>query len=364
MKELLSNEEIDSLMEMFRSDDSGLELAEVPGFAHEIVGDPMERDAVVSRVDLLQPNRLPREQMSGLERMFENSAKAVGRCMSDRLRYAMHCDCVAVEQLRFGTWLQLVGADVVVYVLEAPPLEAPLLLSVTTNLLHGSVDRILGGQGRIQDAPKDFSEAELAVADAFLEPIVGRLAASMAELLALDIRIAGRFRPAALPHVLLAQDVVLSAHLQTGGDLLLGDLRLVLPYVALAPHLRSFGRGGLAGSRPGGRRAELARAVQTVPIDFTVELGGGELSVGRLLDLRVGDVVPLRRGRGEPLIAPVAGVPKFSGRVGTRGRRLAFQVAGVITGGPLGGASDCRRAASEVAEVERREAGGEGEIDG
>src|SRR5690606_21325596 len=156
----------------------------------------------------------------------------------------------------------------------------------TANLLHGAVDRILGGQGRIQDAPKDFSEAELVVADAFLEPIVARIAASMAGLLSIDIGIAGRFRPASLPRGLPAGDVVLSAHLQTGGEFLLGDLRLVLPYVALEPHLRSFGPAGIGrpGSgrqaRPGSMREELARAVQAVPLDFTVELGDADLSVG------------------------------------------------------------------------------------
>ena len=329
MDDLLSNEEIDTLMEMFRSEEADIE--EVPGFVADIAGQSRERDRVVSSVDLLKPNRLSREQMQDLERMFESSAKAIGATMSDRLRYEMHCDSVAVEQMRFGTWLQLVGNNVAIYIINAPPLETPLFISVTTNLLYGSVDRVLGGHGRIQEVPKEFSAAELVVADAFLEPIFARIAASIEDLVETKFEVDSRFTNPSMAHILPAQDVVLSVHFQMGGDFLLGDLRIAFPYSAIEPHLGSLGMGpGKFKQKPGSMRDNLSNTVQAVEVGMCVELGNADLSVQSLLGLKIGDVVPLDRRLGEPLIVPVEGIPKFKGQVGTVGKRLAFQVASVM----------------------------------
>ena len=99
MKELLSNEEIDALLDMFRS--SGAPIAEDEGGMQEAATEVEE--SVVSPVDLLKPNRLSREHMRDLERLFQGSAKQLGAVMTDKLRFDMECDCVAVEQIRFNT---------------------------------------------------------------------------------------------------------------------------------------------------------------------------------------------------------------------------------------------------------------------
>lgn len=329
MKELLTNEEIDTLMDMFRSEASELEqtgsqFSEMPAILEM-------HEAVVSPVDLLKPNRLSREQMHEFERMFESGAKAVGATMSDKLRYEMHCDCVAVEQTRFGSWMQLVGNNAAIYILKAAPMEIPVFFSVTTNLLYGSVDRILGGHGRVSDVPKEFTEAEFVVADAFLEPIFSRLAVAMEEMAEFEMSIEGRFTNPSLAHILPSQDVVLSVHLQTGGEFLLGDLRLALPYTAIEPYLAALGTGpGKFKQMPGSMRDVLTKTVNPVEVGMSVQLGEAELRLRDLLALGIGDVIPLDRRLGDPMVAPVAGVPKFLGQVGTIGSRLAYQIASVL----------------------------------
>ncbi|MCA8957223.1 MAG: FliM/FliN family flagellar motor switch protein [Planctomycetes bacterium] len=329
MKELLSNEEIETLMEMFRSDESDLQeetqFAGLGGFTKSA------REAVVSPVDLLKPNRISREQMQDFERIFESAAKGIGATMCDRLRYDMNCDCVATEQLRFNSWMQLVGNNAAIYVLSAPPLEQPLLFSVTTNLLYGSVDRILGGHGKVSEVPSDFSEAELVVADAFLEPVFERLGASLGELTDLQLSVDSRTTNPSLAYVFPSQDVVVAAHFQTGGEFLLGDLRLALPYTAIESHLARLGTGpGKFKQLPGSMRDTLRRTVSPVEVSMSIDLGRAALSLRELLALRVGDVVTLNQRLGEPLVAPVQGHPKFTGQIGTLGRRLAFQIGSVL----------------------------------
>jgi flagellar motor switch protein FliM len=128
---------------------------------------------------------------------------------------------------------------------------------------------------------------------------------------------------------------MLSVHFQVAGDFLLGDMRLCFPYVVLEPFLGGFedGTGARLRMQPGSMREVLMKSVAPAGVDFAVELGGAKIPLRQLMTLRRGDVVPLNTRAGAPLVAPVQGVPKFEGQVGTRGNRLAFRVGRVLEHG-------------------------------
>jgi flagellar motor switch protein FliM len=328
MKELLTNEEIDTLLDMFRAEGAPAEQAELALASKEGKG------PIVNPIDLLKPNRLSRDQMRALERLFEGMAKGMAATISEKLRTDVQCDCVAVEQIRFQGWMGLISDPAAIYVLKMPPFEPPVLFTATASLLYGAVDRILGGSGRVQRVPKDFTAAEYTVADAFVGPCLDVVCRGLEDVLALTWSVQGRFCNPSLAQILPSQDVVLSVHFQTSGDALIGDLRLVIPYTALEPHLMSLERepGARFKKPPGGHKEALTRAVGVVPLELSVQLGEAAISLRQLLALRKGDVVPLDRRVGEPLFAPVQGRKKFSGQVGKVGNRLAFQVGSVHEG--------------------------------
>lgn len=325
MNELLSNEEIDTLLDMFRSEGAP-GMTGSAGFPE--MGGQDQDEGVVRSVDLLKPNRLSNDQMRGLVRNLEGAAKMISSTLSERLRLDLQCDCVAVEQLRFQTWLNQMSGPVGIYVLGVEPFEQPVLFSVSTGLLYGAVDRILGGSGRVAKVPKEFTAAEYTVADAFVGPCLDRVCESLADMVALSWQIRDRFSNLSMAQVLPLQDVVLTAYFQVGGEFLLGDLRLAIPFTSLEPHLESVSKGKSFSPKraPGSMRETLVRSIKPVPVEMSVCLGSAHIPLRQLLSLREGDVVPLRTTVGESLVAPVQGKPKFRGKVGVRGKRLAFQV--------------------------------------
>ena len=328
MSELLTNEEIESLMEMVNSDDAEFDS---PVTFEEIGADAVRHASSVSPIDLLTPNRISSDQLRRLEHMFEDSAKAIGATMSDQLRYPIHCDCVAVDQTRFSNFVPVAADNTAVYVLNAPPLDIPILFYVTKDLLYGWVDRVLGGHGRVDEVPAEFSDAEFAVADGFLTPIFDRLVASMEDLAKMTIEIEDRSTNPSRVHVLPSQDVVLSVHFQAGSDLLLGDLRLGIAYSSIEPFLGSLGATrGRFSQAPGMMRRTLSKTMQTVGVDVSIELGAAELTLRDLMSMHVGDVIELDQRAADPMIVPVAGIPKFAGRVGTVGSSLGFRIESVL----------------------------------
>jgi flagellar motor switch protein FliM len=330
VNEILSNEEIDTLLQMFRSE--GGAVASAPGAAPAAAPFSPFDQSVVSPVDLLKPNRLGREQLRAIERYFESAGKLLSATISDKLRLDVRCDCVAVEQVRFGTWLDQLPGPVSIYVLQMSPFDLPVLFTASTSLLYGAVDRILGGNGRVNKVPKDFTAAEHTVAEALIGPCLDRVRESLSEVVQLSWTIQSRFCNPSMAQILPSQDVVLSVYFQAAGDFLMGDLRLVIPFASLEPLLDRFGRDAVARLAPGAMRDKVAAKVREVSVELAVELGGANIRLRQLLDLQLGDVIPLTTRLGQPAVVPVQGRPKFTGHVGRIGNRLGLQVADVLGG--------------------------------
>jgi flagellar motor switch protein FliM len=250
--------------------------------------------------------------------------------IGDRLRMDVLCDCVATEQMRFQSWLAMLTGPMAIYTLRMPPLGAPVLLAANTSLLYGAVDRILGGSGRVERVPQDFTAAEYTVADAFITPCLDRICDCLNDVVQLRWSIEGRFTNPSMAQVLPGQDVVVCAHFQVSGEALLGDVRLAFPFAALEPHLGKLGGSDRTTHEPGALRAPIEASLRQTALPLQVNLGGTTLALRQLLGLSVGDVIPLRTRFGEPLDAPVQGRVKFRGQVGTVGRGLAFRVGEVV----------------------------------
>jgi flagellar motor switch protein FliM len=327
--EILSNDEIDALLQMFRNDVAALEA---PGEPRRPAPAPVTGadGVVVSPIDLLKPNRIGREHLRGLERYFESAGKLLSATIGDKLRLDTRCDCVAVEQLRFGTWLDQLPGPVAIYVLQLEPFKLPALLTVSTSLLYGAVDRILGGSGKVQKVPKDFTLAEHTVAEALVGPCLDRICEALADVVKLKWTIANRFCNPSMAQILPSQDVVVSAYFQASGDFLLGDLRLVLPFASVEPLLDKFGKDTVARMEPGAMKQKLGQSVRQMPIDVAVELGATSIRLRQLMELQPGDVIPLGARVGEPAVVPVMGKPKFTAHIGKIGNRFGVQVADVM----------------------------------
>jgi len=327
MNEILTNEEIDTLLQMFRNEGGAVETAPTSPFA--VTTAPVDA-RVVSKIDLLKPNRLGREQLRGLWRYFESAGKLMSATISDKLRLETACDCVAVEQLRFASWLEHLPGPVVIYVLQMEPFKLPCLLTASTSLLYGAVDRILGGSGKVSKVPRDFTAAEHTVAEALVGPCLDRICESLLEVVPLKWTVQNRFCNPSLAQILPSQEVVLSIYFQAAGDFMIGDLRLIIPFVAIEPLLERFCRDGDKVVAPGAMRASVANTVRSVPLDLAVRLGDARIRLKHLLQLQPGDVVPLSARLGQPAVGHVQGKPKFTAHVGRIGNRFGIQIADVM----------------------------------
>jgi flagellar motor switch protein FliM len=76
-------------------------------------------------------------------------------------------------------------------------------------------------------------------------------------------------------------------------------------------------------------RLKLADGLRNAKLPITVELGSTTITVGELLDIRMGDVLRLDRSADGELPVLAGKRARFVGRPGTLGGNRAIQVTGV-----------------------------------
>jgi len=107
-----------------------------------------------------------------------------------------------------------------------------------------------------------------------------------------------------------------------------GMFTLCIPYSSLEP-LKAKLYSGYQTEKLERDRSwteKLAEKLKFTEIEITIEFAKALISAQRLLNLKVGEVFPLRKDVSEPLLAKVQGVPKFLGRAGIYGSNKAFQI--------------------------------------
>ena len=340
MKEILTNEEIDALLDLFKTEGAPDEeellqeeeaLAERgvwSGGAGPVLGaSPGTKKKRVHKFDLFRPNRFTREQIQYLEKLQEVAALGLTSTLTERLGLAGLCECVLVEQQRFGPFLSSLRSPLALYTLEMKPSGKRALLAISCSLLFTAIEKIMGGSGEPREEERELTEVEYAVVEDLVRQMLQDIAGGFSELMEIEMEILARPRNLALAQVVGTQEVVLCVHFQVSGESIAGDIRIAIPHEALAPRLEGIDQagGGQKTVSESFRESIVARLNQA-SVKVAAELGGVRIRLRDLVALRKGDLLVLDSRVGDPVLVPVEGKPKFQGTLGVKGRRLAVKV--------------------------------------
>ena len=112
-----------------------------------------------------------------------------------------------------------------------------------------------------------------------------------------------------------------------------GVMTLVIPYSTLEPMKQKLSSGF---ERPLDRsvqtswRSFLREQLLSTEVGIKVDLGVASISVGQLMGLKVGDVIPLEQGAAEEFDVSVETVKKYKAHHGIHHGNLAIQVTKII----------------------------------
>jgi flagellar motor switch protein FliM len=292
----------------------------------------------VASLDLNRPAPIPKGIFETLEVRHEQAARAMRNGLREVLRRDLGVSLQSLELDRFAAFKEALPEPSCSFVVEMLPLRQPGYLVLDYPFVFAVLDRVLGGTGVMEGAPRELTSTESAV----LGDVLGSILNEQAQVWSRWVKLTPRIlRSTSVPRYFRearADDPVLIASYALTGFAEGTTFRFALPLPGLEPHLQCAPRSEAAEAprtTPVSKDV-LLRAMADVQLDLSVRLGGAELALEDVLELAVGDVLVLDTRTDQPLQLLVQDLPRFEGQLFRRGQRLAFQLGSADSVPPNG----------------------------
>lgn len=317
---VLSQEEIDALLD-------GVGRGRVDTGAAAVPGE-------VRAYDIAQREHIVRGRMPTLEMINERFARFFRTSLLNLLHRSIDVTVAPVEIRPYGDYVTTVQVPSSLNMVKLAPLHGTGLIALDPRLVFTVVDNFFGGSGRFARVEgRDFTPTERRIIDRLVARAIADLKEAWSPVLAIEPEVVGfeinpHFATIASP----TESVVITrlrVELEGGG----GELHFTLPYAAIEP-LRDMLEAGVQSDRVEGdvRWAQALREeIEDAELTLGTVLGSARVTLGQLLDLKAGDVLPCDFAGRITLCSE--GVPLFRGTCGLSRGLHAVRIEERLRGG-------------------------------
>lgn len=328
MHDILSQEEIDMLINA--ASQPATELEPEP----DEVEDPL--------YDFSKPNKFSKEHIRALQRIHDQFSRTYSGLMSAKLRNKVELKVHSIEQMLFGDFVRSLPNPSVLSVMKVTPLEGFAVMQLTPDIAFLLHDRLCGGDGQPIGRTRGLTDIETAVLKKqIISVFASLLSDAWQEVAELNFELDYMENNPQFLQVASDRDVIALVTMKFDLNDVSEMISICLPHRTLEPIMKNLTQLRMFESlqQPDPARIELLQSkVRAAIVPIEVELGRTILPVEDLLDLAVGDVVPLDRKKNETLDVKVGSMTKFKGTPGVLGSRLGLVITTVYD--PEGGSND------------------------
>ncbi len=327
MNQVLSQNEVDALLAAVSEGEVRTEGgAGVPG-----------NDAGVIVYDLTSQDRIIRGRMPQLDVIYERFMRAFRVSLSSALRKIASLNHASTDFLKFGEFINTLPIPTCMSVLRFNALRGSALLVVESKLAYALVDSFLGGADRpyTKLEGKEFTAIELSIVRKVVELAMTDLESAWASVAKIDASFVRTEVNPQFVGIVPPTDVVIASTFDVELENANGTITLVIPYATIEPIKQKLSSGFQVESDQTDKKlwtAILEEQFLDTDVNMRVCLGVTEVNLGDLLNMQVGDVIPLDQDATGELSVEVEGVKKMKGYYGVSHGNVAVQVTKIMSG--------------------------------
>jgi len=325
MADILSQEEVDLLLNAVS--EGGVEA----GISEEGHGaQRSDRDA--SAYDFRRPERVSKEQLKGLQSLFENFARELGIMMPPFLRTVVRVDLVSIDQLTYDEFILSVSRPTALSVLNMNPLEGNAVIELNPPLVFPIVDRILGGKGMPLGEPRELTEIENRIVHRIVLMILEGLRRSWEALITFDIKVETQESDPLMVQIVAGSEMTILVGYEIHVGEAVGSMNMCIPLMVLNPVLDQITQQTrymrrLSPEIAAMTRLLICRAIGKAKTTVDGVLGHTTMTLDEVIKLRIGDIIQLDSSVTEPINVEVGGIARMKAQPGKRGEQSAIQIS-------------------------------------
>lgn len=323
MREVLSQSEIDALL-------SALSSGSVD--ANELKQEQTKKKIKV--YDFRRPNKFSKDQIHTLHVIFENFTRSLGTYLSAQLRAPVQMEILSVEQLTYEEFIRSIPNPTILNVFSLYPLEGSAIMEINPNIGFAFLDRLLGGPGDPINKVRGLTEIEQTVMERLAQKMLDYLAEPWGSIIEIEPSLDRIETNPQFTQLVSPSEIMIIISLETQMTDVLGMINICIPFLVLEPIVDKLSVHyyySASNTRTNEESmAAIQNKLQNTEIMVKVLLGRTTITVRDLLELSVGDVIPLERNINEELEVAIGQSTKFLGKPGILGNKISLQISQVI----------------------------------
>lgn len=321
MADILSQAEIDALLAALTSG--------------EINPNELKEEEKTKRVrpyDFRRPNKFSKEQINSIHVIYENYSRTLATFLSAQLRTIVQISVLSLEQLTYDEFIRSLPDPSIIVIYNMDPLDGNGIFEIQPPIAFGMIDRLLGGSGSAIHKIRPLTEIERTIIERLSQRMLNLMGEAWENIVKLNPKVEFIESNPQFAQIVSPMEMVLLVSLDVKIGEIEGMITFCLPYIVLEPVINKlslhlwFAR--TANEQNPAYRMSIQKRIESAKVPLHVLLGTTTITVRELLELQVGDVVPLERKVSEDLDVLIGSSPKFRGKPGILNRKLAIQITG------------------------------------
>ncbi len=334
MNQILTQSEVDALLSAVADGNVDSSAAAAPGggftpSANDNVGavnwgGPSESE--ITPYDLTNQDRVIRGRMPTLDIIYERFIRLYRISLSNSLRKIASISIISTDLLKFGEFVNTLPIPSCMGIMRFEALRGPALLVFESKLAYALVDSYFGGTDRpyAKIEGKEFTRIELSIMRKVMDLAIKDLEDAWAPIHQTNISFVRTEVNPQFVGVVPPSDVIISTTFEVELENASGTIALVIPYSTIEPIKGKLNSSFQTESDRVDKEwvRKLEEHIHNTEANLVVNLGTAEITVGDLVNLNVGDIIPLSQDADGELELLIEGTPKFKCFFGvSRGNR-------------------------------------------
>ncbi len=324
MADILSQEEIDALLDVVDEGDGSLD---------ESGSDDGYTQRQITLYDFKRPNRVSKEQLRAFRGIHDKMARSLSSQISSIMRSIVEIQLHSVDQMTYGEFLMSLPNPTSFNVFSMKPLEGNGILEINPSIAFPMLDRLLGGKGEPFEATREFSDIELSLFETILRVMMATLKEAWGPVTDLYPNIESKESSPNVVQIVAQNEIVVMVVMEIIIGHSSGMMNICYPVIALEPVLPKLASRDLMlneTSSKKSRNQELQVLLGGAQVNLEANLGSAELDMREVLDLKVGDIIRLNTDANDIVTLAVDGKVRFKGEIGLRRFRKSIQITEIV----------------------------------
>lgn len=330
MAQVLSQEEVDALLNAVNDGESD----DILGGGGADFDTDDDVDDNIQTYDLTNQDRVIRGRMPILEIIYERFIRSFRVSLSNSLRKISTISMISTDLLKFGEFVNTLPIPSCMCIMRYNELRGPALLVFESKLAYAIIDSYFGGTDRpfTKIEGKEFTQIELSFMKKVMDMAISDLEEAWAPVHRIDAQYLRTEINPQFVGVVPPSDVIIATTLEVEFESASGTIMIVVPYSTIEPIKQKLSSSFQTDN-------DMADSIWTTAMnehimdahtEIIVKLGEADMTVGDLVTLETGDIIPLNQEASGEVTLAVEGVEKMKCLIGTHKGNRAIQVTKVL----------------------------------